>query len=404
MDRPAPFDAALVGPCGELRLQADSICGRAQQQKLDAGSARLALQDARRELTRSQRELDTARTTADHTTIAEAKARARSAYQREVASSGPDAASGAAAAWLRDISRVNRDARLARRSLAKAGEAVRQWTRIVAEMEQRADAARIRAEIAASECLAARQRLATCEGNAGVPEPDPAVGESAAVPSAEAEPPAGNGTAATRDDSRGKPLSVQARGRRKRGPLVIEQLAMGDREAMGMVAAELATVTGHPPSHFLLLVQELVDAIRAVAAERRYLAFDDRNPFWAQFDLDERRTIMIALADLGFRFDPEEGWYGDRAPGTAELAIALAYAGHEPRSVRYQPSASELRDLPASISVSALACLSALAPGLSLSELSDLLGPRMDSLGPLWDDWARVRPVLLSEVGALATS
>ena len=100
-------------------------------------------------------------------------------------------------------------------------------------------------------------------------------------------------------------------------PLVIERIAFGDRDALKAVADELSNLTGQPVSHYLLLLQEFADAVREVASERLFLAFEDAHPLWSQFNREERQAIVRALFDLGFRYDAEEGWYGGRAPGTA---------------------------------------------------------------------------------------
>jgi hypothetical protein len=398
------------GPCGELRRSAESACARAAELKEAAAAARTALQVARRELVRVQHTLEEARGAADPARVSRGKAAARSAYRRAIASSAlPADRQRAAAEWLREIDRLNREGRRANRALSKTESVLRQLARQAFEAERQTDAARIAWESAAALCADTRQQLAACEGS-----PEQLIAITAprdtawdGQPVAESGQPAINGNA--RDSQSVEPAAGgSAAGENTLStslvPLVVERLAYGDRETFRTVSAELSGLTGHPVSHYLLLLQELVDAVRMVAAERHFLAFEDAHPLWTQFNREERQAIMAALADLGFRYDHEEGWYGGRAPGTSEMAVALAYAGHDPRTIRRQLSSDELRALPQSVTVSPVDCLAALAPDLTLSQMFELLGPRADTLGPLWDDWGRLRPVLLSEVAAFASA
>jgi hypothetical protein len=155
-------------------------------------------------------------------------------------------------------------------------------------------------------------------------------------------------------------------------------------------------------SHYLLLLHALVESLSQIALERHFLAFDGDHPFWSQFDPSEQLAIVSSLADLGFHLDPMEGWLDGRRPTASELVMSLAYAGRDPRALRRMPAPEEIEDLPRSVHVVTLQLLARSAPDLTLDELLDLMGQRGESFGQLWDDWGRIRPVLLSEVGALA--
>jgi hypothetical protein len=157
----------------------------------------------------------------------------------------------------------------------------------------------------------------------------------------------------------------------------------------------MAELTGGLPSRYLLLLRELVDAIGASAADAGLLMFDHTHPLWSQFRPAEAREIARVLRDLGFRFDPVDGWYGRRAPSFSDLALALAYAGHDVRSLRRLPMGDELRALPSSVTVSSLEHLASGAPDLDVDQVLRLLGSRGDRLGDLWDDWAKLRALLL---------
>src|SRR5262249_31929474 len=99
----------------------------------------------------------------------------------------------------------------------------------------------------------------------------------------------------------------------------VERTVEGQREACPAGAGEVSHLTGQPASHYILLLHELIEALTKVAVERHFLAFDELHPLWSQFDPAERHAIVTSLADLGFRFDPDEGWYGGRVPTPNDL-------------------------------------------------------------------------------------
>ena len=373
----------------------------------------------------------------------------------------------AAGAWLREIDRLNRTARSAARTLAEARRHGLDGKRAVDEAERQADAARIRAESAARACLEARSLVAACEervaagrlssvgpvmspkpasaeGRAGggveaqgggvgtqdggeatrstagqahtgpgpqaAPHAEPAsaarqAGAGAVPGSQAARPyaPGSFGASGPSDDAAVPEIAAVAGPAGATGPLVVESLIEGERSILQELSRQLSEITGHAPSHYLLLLQELIDAIVETAAERRYVTFDRSYLLWRQFETDESRTILGALADLGFRVEPGRGWYGGRAPVSSDLAMALAYAGYDARTVRGLPPAVAIADLPSTISVSAIECLADLAPELTVSQMADLLGPRAEALNDLWDDWGRLRPMLLSETSVVGT-
>jgi hypothetical protein len=125
---------------------------------------------------------------------------------------------------------------------------------------------------------------------------------------------------------------------------------------------------------------------------------DASNEFWSRLTAEESRDVLAALARLGFQVEPSEGWHAGRAPVQSDLSMALAYAGLDARSLRHLPSNAQLRDLPRSITVDARSLLIDEAPDLGLDHVVRMLGQRADPLGPLWDDWGYVRPILLSDV------
>ncbi len=75
--------------------------------------------------------------------------------------------------------------------------------------------------------------------------------------------------------------------------------------------------------------------------------------------------------------------------------MAMGYAGLDPMRIRQWPTEAEMAALYSDVAVAADEHLAGTAGDLSLSELVALLGRRADGLADLWNDWGRVRPLLL---------
>jgi hypothetical protein len=246
------------------------------------------------------------------------------------------------------------------------------------------EAKRIRAETAEAACAEARSDVAEADHPT----------EPTAVPVQDAP--------AWRSARPLLAIPIEADGQQRTAPpMLIERLLEGDQDVLHGLARAMFELTGGLPSRYLLLLRELVDAIAASAAEAGVLMFDHTHPFWSQFRPAEAREIARVLRDLGFRFDPVDGWYGRRAPSFSDLALALAYAGYDVRSLRRLPMGDELRALPSSVTASSLEFLAAGAPDLDVDQVLRLLGSRGDRLGDLWDDWAKLRALLLESTLAV---
>jgi hypothetical protein len=163
----------------------------------------------------------------------------------------------------------------------------------------------------------------------------------------------------------------------------------------------LAEEIGQDGGRLQLLMLDLRDAI--IAAGRNACAFDfpPRHPFWSQFSVGEARAVAAGLATLNRRFDGQAGWYDGQTALPRELAMAVSLAGRDPRSIRPFPSAAEIEALWQGTSVAAVEFLFATAPDLRLEGLIGLLGPRADALAELWDNWGRLRPLLLGSEALL---
>jgi hypothetical protein len=163
------------------------------------------------------------------------------------------------------------------------------------------------------------------------------------------------------------------------------------------MARQLSQLTGDPASRWVLLLRTLGELIVASAIDDDRLCFDRSHPLWAQMTPDVARELMRWLRGLGFRYDPHDGWFGDRAPQPRDLAEALAFSGIEPVSVRPMPTAADLEQLPQSIGVAALEYLAEYAPGLELEHMRHIAGIQSPGLAEIWDHWADVRALLRGE-------
>jgi hypothetical protein len=134
----------------------------------------------------------------------------------------------------------------------------------------------------------------------------------------------------------------------------------------------------------------------ARAIESAYLHFPVEHSFWGMNALPENRDVAAALSSLGYRFDGLGGWADDRIPGQRDLSLAVGYAGLDPMRTRRWPGEREMHDLFRDVTVAADEYLASAAGGLMLGELISMLGRRADGLADLWNDWGRVRPLLLS--------
>jgi hypothetical protein len=171
----------------------------------------------------------------------------------------------------------------------------------------------------------------------------------------------------------------------------------GDRAAQANVVAALAGSHPEDVRHWRLLLSTLVDEILARAIEAACLVYPREHAFWGAFTRPQNRDITGALASLGFRFDGLGAWVDDRTPSQRDLSLAVGYAGLDPMRVRHWPTEAEMAVLFGDVSVAGDEYLVQSAGDLTLGQLVSLLGPRADRLAELWNDWARVRPLLLSD-------
>ena len=391
MDPPTPVEVGeptptptFSGPCADERRVAHERCELATRAQAQATAAADALRRAQRAYDSHTSAAETASEESNPRSVRtlkeEAQRRFRAASQ---AAGGPDAVEAAARTWLQDINRINRESAgaslVADRERAIAADIGGRLERMGLD----ADAARVGAEMANAACVAARTAVADCDERTvnGTAMPTPA-------PAASDAPQAGSASVTT-DEALGVALYGGSEPR-------IFRLLRGDPEAMDTMVAMLGG-DDEERGRWKLAIAGLLDAILADAIEQAYLRFPPEHPFWGPQTLQQNRDIAKALGSLGYRFNGLGGWVDERTPTQRELSLAFSYAGLDPMRVRQWPSEGQTRDLLAEVEVAADEYLAGVAGDLTLAEMVEMLGRRADNLVDLWNNWGRVRPLLLDE-------
>jgi hypothetical protein len=374
--------AAPAGPCSDLRHLAEERCELATRARAQATAAEEAHRAAQRSYGEHEARADQAADASDPRAIRSAKDEAQAKFRAERAAAGStEQVEAAARNWLLEINRINGDARDAAAVVTRERELIRTLTLDLERLAVEADAARIGAETAAAACLAAREAVADCEEAA-----TGTVGHMPAIPSGA---PDGDGSGG--DD---EPLAA-ALG--SGGTPRIFRLVRGDRTAMVELVGALAGDDPGQRRHWQLALSDLVDAILADSIAASSLDFPADHPFWSPFTADQNRDIAGALSSLGYRFDGLGGWVDGRVPSQRDLSLALGYAGIDPMRIRHWPTEVEMAELYRDVAVAADERLAGAAGDLTLGELVSMLGRRADGLADVWNDWGRLRPLLLEE-------
>jgi hypothetical protein len=380
--------AATDDTCGDARRVADERCTLATRAREQAATAHDALRAAQRAYDDHHTRSEQAMVVADPRAMRAAKETAQHAFRHARSSAGtPDEVEAAARDWLTEINRINHASRDAAAEVQRERAAANGLVMTIERLSVEADAARISAEAADAACTAARQAVADCQEAA---EPAPRAAAFPPVPSA------GMGTSfRPADGSEATELEAafEATGS---GEPVILRLLRGDRATMTSLVSELAGDDESERRRWQRSIGDLVDAIVGRAIEASVLTFPLEHAFWGSFTLGQNRDIVAALSSLGYRFDGFGGWSDERVPGQRDLSLAVGYAGLDPMRLRRWPNEAEMGELFADVAVAADEYLAETAGGLTLGELVDVLGRRADALTELWNDWGRVRPLLLA--------
>lgn len=438
-------------PCSGQRRWAEERCTLAYRARQQAEAAHSALGAAQRSYDERQASADKAAQVADPRAMREAKETAQHAFRRDrAAATGKDGVEAAARDWLTEINRINRAAREAAAAVTREHEAAAAMTRTIERLTLDADAARRAADSAEAACRAARDSVADCQDAAAraleaakaaaaatppaatppaaIP---PAVRPAAAKPAAAAKAPVGSpapspdagpaparpapvpagataspvpratpktaAPAGPKKAERPKPTELAAAfGRTGDAAPAILRLVRGDRTTLNRLVAQLAGDDADERRRWQVELADLVDAILGRSIEAAALTFPVEHPFWGGFSRAQNRDITAALASLGFRFDGLGGWADERVPTQRDLSLAVGYAGLDPMRVRPWPNEAEIAELFRDVAVAADEYLAEAAGGLTLGELVSMLGRRADALTEVWNDWARLRPLLLA--------
>ena len=389
----------------------------------EAAQAHAAHEAAAAELRRLRREHDAAIARAeaageamDVRQLTEAKAAAQRAFRADRAAAR-DAASleRAAAQWLTTINELNTRVRAARRVAATERRRV---TRLAREIETRSigvDATRITLERAEAAVLDARESLAECAERHAHPPAGSAFGRAAPPQGPTREIAAGSGTAAAGGKGRretapatdtpapaadGSPaVPVAPSGETippSLRPTLLTRILEFDERAVVLAAAALASGSPDQAHRWHLELSAFRDATVQAAIDAGHVDPLMDHPFWSAFAPEEAREIAAVLASLGYRYDGRGAFADGRSPSTRDLALAVGYAGIDPRRIRRWPAAAEIPGLLEGARVATVEFVLSRAPDLSLGQLGDMLGPGARALPLLWNEWGRVRPLLAS--------
>jgi hypothetical protein len=387
LDRPAakhPKSGALATErCAEERLLADERCELATLARARADVALDALRAAQRTYDAHEAAAVTATWRADPRAVHEAKDVAQGGFRAAVASAATsDQLEAAARDWLTEINRINTEARDATIAASREHAAAIEIGSTLERLGLAADAARIGAENADGACLSARAAVADCVEHASTDAASflipPVTNAAPGMPRLDD------------DETLGQALEAGGEPR-------IFRLLRGDRQAMTSLVAALAGDDPDARRRWQLLLTGLVEAIVADAIEASALEFPDGHEFWGEFTRTQSREVVEALSSLGYRFDGLGNWTDDRKPSQRDLSLALGYAGLDPKRVRHWPTEDTIGTAFADVTVAADEYLSSVAGDLTLAEMVAMLGRRADGLAEIWNEWGRIRPLLLDE-------
>jgi hypothetical protein len=418
------------GPCDDLDRVADERCEVAHGARQRVETAQEALSELQRRYDEHMARAEEASTGADERAMRTAKEAAQLTFRgARAAAVTRDDVERAAREWLSEINRVNQAARDASVQLQRERQAAGELLPDLERLSVEADVARGAAEAADAACAAARaaaddcreanereiaderarnfERLAVAEDDAVAADHLAAMDWDPSSPIAPDAPPAMRPSPATAP--RSVPPAYRAaaiaplltddedsplQGHGAREPAIV-RLVRGDHATLEHLVNGLAGDNPAARRHWQLALAGFVDAIIATSIESSIMTFPREHPFWRDFSLAQNRDIAAALASLGFRFDGLGGWADDRVPSQRDLSLAVGYAGLDPMRIRRWPTDTETAALYRDVRVAADEFLVGAARGLTLGELVTALGRRADALTDVWNDWERVRPLLL---------
>ena len=389
-----------------LRRVVEIRCGFAEMTRTEAEAAESRAVEARRLFDKQSIAIAALEAAADPAAIKAAKERAHGAFRASAAAArSKTQVERAASTWLAEVNRVNAEQRTALVRLDGDREALGDLLAQADRLADAAESARAMATIAADACSAARKELADSgEADSESPEAAPPVqGEP------EAEGRAARSSAASVAPTEQPWLPTQAQAPaaalatgqqlvqlKAIRPQAIVRLLRRDGRTVAALAESLSSNEASVRSRWQLILSNFVDAVVGAAIDEAWFEFPAGNRFWDLFRPEEAREVARGLAALGFRYDGFGVFANGRVPGQRDLALAVGSAGLLPVRIKFWPNAQEIADLYRTVRVASDAFVAANAPTLSLGELVNLLGRRSEALADLWNEWPRVRELLLS--------
>src|SRR5665811_1688279 len=161
---PGTARVEAVDPCAAQRTAADEACAHADRMAIVAATAQERARGARRAYDEHAGRRDRAAAAVDPRAIRAAKDEAQAQFRRgRLAGQDRAAVEAAAAAWLREINRINARSREAALMMSREARVEIELLRAVEKAGLDVDVARIRSEQAAEACRDARIALASCE-------------------------------------------------------------------------------------------------------------------------------------------------------------------------------------------------------------------------------------------------
>ncbi len=364
--------------------------------------------------------------------VRKVKEEAHRAFRRAVfAAKSREQVEEAATSWLAAINKINATSRAAMLHLHREREAVEALADELDNLTAQAEASRVMADVAAEACRAAQESLAAVGSQSS-----PAASADAArvalteLAAAQATAHAAFASSGAKQGAAGppalKPVSIvrsvpgvgvvaggpaepakQERppepetpvNYRAADPPAIVRLLQGDGRVMAGLVGKLGGADREQQSRWQACLSDFVDAVVEAAMDQGYFIFPSEHPFWGQFTAEQARELARGLASLGFRYDGQRGFADDRAPGPRDLTLAAGSAGLPTVRVRYWPAVEDAALIYQDIGVDAVEVLVEKAPGATMEELMHLVGRRAAAMGDLWNDWPRVRPLLVGHAG-----
>jgi hypothetical protein len=379
------------GACDESERIAEERCSVAARAREQANAADEAVRIAQRAYDERGAQVERAAIAADPGGMRVAKETAQHAFRRARAGATTrQAVESAAQMWLTEINRINQGARDAAVQIERERQASAQLVATVERLTVEADAARAAADAAATTCEAARAAVAECH------EAAPGTTPARPLPPITPFPVAAMGQPPVLSPNDNAALAGFAANGANESAII--RLLQGDRATLGRLVDQLAGTDAAERRRWQLVLAGLIDAIVATSIESSILSFPHDHEFWGEFSQSQSRDVAAALASLGFRFDGLGGWADDRIPSQRDLSLAAGYAGLDPMRIRRWPSEAETVELYRDVSVAADEYLGGAARGLTLGELVGALGRRADALTDVWNDWDRLRPLLLGNL------